>query len=1074
MNKYTLILFFTVVLIGCESNQSSQAPIHFNSLDPKITGVDFENTLTPTGDMNIIEYLYYYNGGGVGIIDINNDGLDDLFFTGNQTPDKLYLNLGGMKFKDISSSAGIESTQSWSTGVTVADVNNDGFQDLFISKVSNYKSLEETHHLLYLNNGDQTFSEQSAKVGLAISRFGTQASFFDYDNDGDLDLYVLNHSIHTPRNYGHANQRSKQDPFAGDLLFENLLDEGRLEFVNVTEKAGIYSSSLGYGLGLATVDLNMDGFIDIYVGNDFHENDYIYLNNGNKTFREVSNSAINHSSRFTMGLDAADIDNDGLTDVFSLDMMPNDPDIFMKSGGEDSDKVAQIKESFGYHPQFARNHLQLNNGNETFRETAMVSNLHATDWSWSVLLQDFDNDGLSDIFISNGIYKRPNDLDFINYESDVDLTKFSEKDQDELELEFIKVMPSIRIPNVVFKNKGGYQFDRYTFEAGLDESYSNGAAYSDLDNDGDLDLIINNINEPASILENTNQENNYLRVQFDPQLNSMGAKVYAYKGAKTWYREVTATRGFESASTQKIHFGLGTVQELDSLKVVWLDQKTTTLNNISVNQDLVIDRKMDTAFRSKNFDPTNFIIEPFDFIHKENSFNDYDKEPLMPERLSIEGPALERADFDGDGLDDLFIGGGKYQASRLFIQQPNGSYKAKKLKIFELDAIHEDEDAEAFDFDNDGDLDLYVLSGGNEYVEGVLHTTDRMYINNGKGEFMKFPAALPAYNGGTIAAGDYDGDGFEDLFLGSRSVPGGYGLSPFSFILKNTQKGSFEKTAQARLGMITDSQWADLNNDGLLDLVYVGDWMPVSVLINIGDGKFNNQTEEFGLSNTQGMWNCVKVADVDQNGTLDIIAGNAGLNLKWKASEEHPIQLYLDDYDENTFLDPIIFYDFFGENVPFASKDKLISQIPALKKYFVRYHDFVKAKDIHTLTGKDTILQTKVIKELRSMIFLNENNTSFTAIPLPIEAQLSSIEDMYYDKDELYYVGNYSGYVTELGPSKSNTGGVLSKFKNGNFTQNTSLGLAPDLEGRKIDKISEDTFIVLTNNDQAYTITKKN
>jgi len=409
MNKYTLILFFTVVLIGCESNQSSQAPIHFNSLDPKITGVDFENTLTPTGDMNIIEYLYYYNGGGVGIIDINNDGLDDLFFTGNQTPDKLYLNLGGMKFKDISSSAGIESTQSWSTGVTVADVNNDGFQDLFISKVSNYKSLEETHHLLYLNNGDQTFSEQSAKVGLAISRFGTQASFFDYDNDGDLDLYVLNHSIHTPRNYGHANQRSKQDPFAGDLLFENLLDEGRLEFVNVTEKAGIYSSSLGYGLGLATVDLNMDGFIDIYVGNDFHENDYIYLNNGNKTFREVSNSAINHSSRFTMGLDAADIDNDGLTDVFSLDMMPNDPDIFMKSGGEDSDKVAQIKESFGYHPQFARNHLQLNNGNETFRETAMVSNLHATDWSWSVLLQDFDNDGLSDIFISNGIYKRPND-----------------------------------------------------------------------------------------------------------------------------------------------------------------------------------------------------------------------------------------------------------------------------------------------------------------------------------------------------------------------------------------------------------------------------------------------------------------------------------------------------------------------------------------------------------------------------------------------------------------------------------------------------------------------------------------
>lgn len=1076
MKHYSLLLILAVFFVSCENNSTEKAPIYFNSLDATKTGVDFVNTLTPDGDMNIIEYLYYYNGGGVGIIDINNDGLDDLFFTGNQTPDRLYLNQGDMKFKDISTTAGIGTEESWSSGVTIADINNDGLQDIYVSKVSNYKSLKEAHHLLYINNGDMTFSERSTEVGLALSRYGTQASFFDYDNDGDLDVYILNHSIHTPRNYGRSSVRSKTDELAGDLLLENKLNEGQLQFVDVTQSAGIYSSSLGYGLGLTTTDLNMDGYIDIYVGNDFHENDYIYINNGDKTFKEVSTTALSHSSRFSMGLDAADINNDGLTDLFTLDMMPNDADIFLKSGGEDSDKVSQIKESYGYHPQFARNHLQLNSGDESFKEIAMVADLHATDWSWSVLIQDYDNDGQSDIFISNGIYKRPNDLDFINYESDVDLSKYSKEEQDELEMEFIKVMPSLKISNVVFKNLGDYQFERYTSEAGLSESYSNGAAYSDLDNDGDLDLVINNINEPASILENTSAVKNYLTISFnaEQQFNPMGTKVYAYKDGQQWYRELTTTRGFESSSSQNLHFGIGAAVELDSIKVLWTDHTEQVLKNIKANQHLVLNKENTHISADLVSNDLDYTVEVFPFTHKENNFLDYEKEPLMPERLSIEGPALEYADFDGDGLKDLYLGGGKYQAAALFIQQKDGTFIDKKLDLFEKDAIHEDEDAEAFDFDKDGDLDLYVVSGGNEYVEGVLHTTDRMYINNGRGEFMKYPSALPSYNGGTIAAGDYDGDGYDDLFLGTRSVPGGYGLSPYSFILRNTQKANFEKAAQARLGMITDSEWADLNNDGLLDLVYVGDWIPVTVLINIGDGKFDNQTEEFGLSDTQGMWNCVSVADVDQNGTMDIIAGNAGLNLKWKASKENPIQLYLDDYDENTYLDPIIFYNFFGSNVPFASKDKLISQIPALKKYFVRYSDFVKAKDIHTLTGKDSIMQTKVIKELRSMVFLNENNNKFNPQPLPMEAQLSSIEDVYYDNGELYYVGNYSGYVTELGPSKSNVGGVLSNFKNTNFMQNKSLGLPSHLEGRKIEKISENTFIILTNNDSAYTISKKN
>ncbi len=1074
MKKILHIVFVASLLISC-SNSTERAPIFFKSLDAATTGINFSNTLIPNGDLNIIEYLYYYNGAGVGIGDINNDGFDDVFLTGNQSPDKLYLNQGGMKFKDITSSAGIDDSKGWSNGVTLADVNNDGFIDVFVSKVSGYQGLEG-HHLLYLNNGDETFTESASQVGLDFKGFGTQASFFDYDKDGDLDVYLLNHTIHTPRNYGSSNVRKNTDDKAGDRLLENKLESGQLVFEDVTEQAGIYSSSLGYGLGLSTIDINEDGNVDIYVGNDFHENDYIYLNQGDKTFKEVSKSYFGHTSRYTMGLDAADMNNDGKVDIFSLDMMPNDADIFMKSGGEDSDKVSQIKESYGYNPQFSRNHFQLNNGNGAFRDVALITNTHATDWSWSVLLEDYDNDGLSDIFISNGIYRRPNDLDFINYESDLNFDKLDKKQQDELELQFVDMMPTLKISNVVFRNSGDLTFDRYTKEAGLSESYSNGAAYSDLDNDGDLDIIINNIDSPVTVLENqSNASNAYLNIRLNnPNGAELGTKVYAHSGGKTWFRELTATRGFESSSSQQLHFGLGANTQIDSLKVVWLDGKEQRLTNVATNQKITINNENTSNFIANSKPSSNYSIEEFPFLHIENHFLDYEKEPLMPERLSIEGPAYAKADFNGDGLDDLYLGGAEYQAASLFIQNPDKTFSKKILELFTADAIYEDVDATAFDFDNDGDMDLYVTSGGNEYVEGDMHFTDRMYINNGKAEFMSYPSQLPAYNGGSVSAADFDGDGFDDLFIGSRSVPSGYGLSPFGFILKNTQKANFQSIAQARMGMITDSEWADLNGDGLLDLIYVGDWMPITVLINSKEGTFHNKTVEYGLENTSGLWNCVSVGDVNKDGKLDIIAGNTGLNFKWKASVEHPVTIYLDDFDENTYLDPIIFYNFFGENVPFASKDKLTAQIPALKKYFVRYDDFAKAKSIKVLTGKEEVMQTKDIKELRSMLFINRNNESFVGTPLPIEAQMSSVEDIYLDGGDLYYVGNYSGYVTELGPSVENSGGVFSNFKNGNFTSHEFLPLPTPFEGRVIDKLEENKYLVLSNNDRAYIINKIN
>ncbi len=1053
-------------------SDSDEIYIKLESLGSELTGINFNNKLESKPDLNIIEYLYYYNGGGVGILDVNNDGLDDIFFSGNEVGDELYLNEGDMKFKNITQSAGINSENNWSTGVAIADVNNDGLVDIYVSTVSDYKNLEG-HNRLYINNGDLTFTETSKETGLDFVGFGTQASFFDYDNDGDLDVYLLNHSIHTPRNYGRANKRFEKDLKSGDRMYENLLNEGNFKFVEVTEKSGIYSSSLGYGLAISTIDVNQDGYTDIYVGNDFHENDYLYLNNGDKTFSEVSKEKISHTSRFTMGVDISDINGDLIQDIFTLDMMPFKSDIFMKSGGEDSDKVSQIKKDYGYNEQLARNHMQLGTNEGIFKEVALITNTYATDWSWSVLIEDFDNDADNDIFISNGIYKRPNDLDFINFQSNILYENYREE-ENRLERDLIDQMPMLKIPNILFSQKSDYNFEMLGESIGIPPTYSNGSAVSDLDNDGDLDIVSNNINDKAQILENKSENLKKSFIQFNIKNNngspSLGTKIIAYTGNKKMIKEITGSRGYASSSSTRVHFGLANYKKVDSIEIKWINGITNKYYDLGVNQI----HEFYPNIENVNLNTSNLLtvseIEEFNYKHIENNYLDYEREPLMPERLSIEGPAYVGSDFNGDGIKDIFIGGAKLQSPELLIQNIDGSFKKIKNIVFEQDSQFEDIDAEAFDFDQDGDMDIYVMSGGNEYVDGDINLMDRLYINNGNGLFNKFPANLPSTNGGSISSADFNKDGYSDLFIGSRSIPGGYGLSPISVIVKSSPETDsyFEVVAQSPLGMITDSKYTDINNDNILDIVVVGDWMPITILIGEGDNKFSNQTTMYGLANTSGFWNTIEIADLNNDGKKDIIAGNSGLNHKLKASIENPVKIYLDDFDENTSLDPIIFYNFFGEPVPFASRDKLVNSLPYLKKKFLKYNDFIKAKNIELLTEKDEIFETKSIYEMRSMAFIQNEENIFTPSPLPSPLQLSSIEDFYIDGNKIYYVGNYTGNVSELGPSLSNSGGVLTGFDGYNYDSHKSLGLPINYEARHIDKINKNSLLIIGNNNRAY------
>lgn len=952
-----LLLLLSLVFPSCKR----PSPL-FSLLEPDKTGVRFENSV-PINDsaFNILDYIYYFNGGGVATGDVNNDGLVDLFFTSNLGSNKLYLNKGNFVFQDITLKAGVQGSSNWKTGVTMADVNADGLLDIYVCAVGDFKSRKGRNEL-YINKGNLVFTESAASYGLAVTGFCTQASFFDYDKDGDLDLFLACHSVHSAESFKNAAARTGSSPQSGDKLFINEEKEGAAYFREVTREAGIYNSALGYGLNVIIGDFNNDNWDDIYVSNDFHENDYYYLNNRNGTFCEMNDKAFGHESRFSMGSDAADFNNDGWPDIVTMDMLPMDEKVLKSSASDDPFDIYKYKMSFGYHTQYSRNCLHLNvGGGLYFSEIGLYSGIESTDWSWCPLAADFDNDGIKDLFVTNGIVKRPNDLDYVKFATDSSIFPLLQqgKTADRMAIE---KMPSGKLANYMFQGRQDMRFTDKSQEWGLDEpALSNGAAYADLDNDGDLDLVINNINSPATIYKNNSREKNGQHF-LDVQLTGTGYNTFCY-GAKVVIKNrgglqlnyLTGSRGFLSASTQIIHFGLGRETNVDTLEVIWPSGKMRQLLHVLADQRLVL--KEDAGDGKDVFlpagspgtgralfrDVTN--EKGIAWKHQENNFVDFNVQALLPHMVSTQGPRIAVADINRDGLDDFFVCGARDQPGAVFIQKTDGTFRQEPEEVFAADAICEDVNAVFFDANGDGHPDLYVVSGGNEFWGEEKALQDRLYINDGSGKLTR-SGGLPLFfgNKSVAVAADLDKDGDQDLFVGGRSVARSYGTTPRSYILINDGKGNFSIASDniapglAKIGMVTDAAWTDKNRDGWPDLVIVGEWMPITIFMN-NKGRLADRTVAEGLDKTSGLWQSVKTEDIDGNGFPDLLVGNWGENSKLKASPDHPLELYVGDIDGNGSADQILCVAKEGRNYPFSGKEDLEKQFPFIRKQFEGYSE---------------------------------------------------------------------------------------------------------------------------------------
>jgi len=1033
------ILFIADILIfvGCNSHETTL----FTSLSSSKTGIHFSNTLEKKPMLNILYYLYYYNGGGVGVGDVNNDGLVDIYFAANSKGhNKLYLNKGNFQFEDITEKAKVAGTADWCTGVTMADVNSDGYLDIYVSTVSGKYGLTG-HNELFINNKDNTFTERSEEYGLNTSCYTTQTAFFDYDHDGDLDCYILNQSHHPHQNIVDTNKRREFDSSSGDRLYRNDLNTAAKKFTNVSAQAGIYQSSLGYGLGLAIADINNDGWDDIYVGNDFHENDYYYVNNGNGTFTESGAQHFRHYSRFSMGNDVADYNNDGQLDLITVDMLPPDEKTLKTYGSDENPDIYKVKlELRGYQNQYSRNCLQRNNGNGvSFSETALQSGVAATDWSWSPLFADLDNDGNKDLFISSGIEKRPVDLDFIRF---ADVRKSQGLDAtDKYDDETIAAMPDGSTHPFLFKGDGNLSFKDVSDSWGTQKlkGCSNGASYADLDNDGDLDLVINCLNAPALILQNNSPKKNFISISFKgDSLNTMsvGCKAYVYTNSKMQYQEVMPVRGFMSSSTYQLHFGLDTLNHVDSILLVWPNQKYQLMKKPAINKEFVAnksDAQLDFVY-SNFFPQKEELMKDIsaqvncNWSHKENDFLDYNSQYLIPHGISTRGPKIAVADVNKDGLDDFYACGAKFQPGAMMIQQKDGTFKESDTALFNMFAISEDVDAVFFDANGDSFPDLFVTTGGNEIPANELALMDRLYLNDGTGHFTKEHNAMSVVyeNKSCVTVADIDNDGDQDIFIGNMASPAKYGMPTTSYLYINDGKAHFTKAGDNiiplyQFGMVTAASFTDIDNDGWKDLVVTGEWMPMKIFKN-NKGKFS----EVDIPASTGLWQSLYVTDVNGDGFPDILAGNWGWNNKFWSGKNGPLKLYVKDFDNNGSTEQILAYTIDGKEYPFLAKDELERALPVLKKAYLKYHD-VAGKTVqyifYDLFKNYTELKAEV---LGNSCFINDGKGNFKRIDLPQELQFAPIfsfanfdskTNTFLASGNFYNVIPYEGRYDALQPS---------------------------------------------------------
>ena len=1089
--RFVFAYGIAVLLLASMSCSSPDQPIGFTKIPANKSGIDFANTLQETHSYNYFTYPYMYLGGGVAIGDINNDGLEDIFFSGNMVENKLYLNLGDFQFEDITVSAGIQGDDRWYSGVTFVDINADGFVDLYCSVNGKFGP---HNNELYVNNGDNTFTEKAAEYGIDCPNISMQSTFFDYDMDGDLDLYVANYpptSFVAPVEYYHY-MLENHPKYDSDILLRN--DGGK--FTDVTEEAGL--RNFGLSLGVVTSDINNDGYPDIFVSNDFNAPDFLYLNNQDGTFTDITDTSLQQISFFGMGADISDYNNDGLVDIFQLDMSAEDN--FRSKANMSAMNPAAFYSSvdLGLNHQYMYNSLQLNQGSlegeiPMFSNVSRLAGVASTDWSWAGLVADFDNDGWKDIFVTNGVRRDVNNKDF--YAEHREFFDKMEKDsayqgkEEQVRLKnYLDKLPSQKLPNYMFQNQRDLTFKKVADAWGLnEETFSNGVAFSDLDNDGDLDLVVNNLEDIASIYRNESN-NNFLTctIEGDGKVLCQGTRLFLYTRDGCQMQEYNQVRGYLSSVTPRLHFGLGEAEAIDSLVVHWVDGQKSVLTDVEPNQFLELSyNTLSRKTQEKEAKAGNrlFTRRPLknSFKHQENNFNDFEIEVLLPHKNSTWGPCLAVGDLNGDGLDDYVAGGAIGQVSEVYLQTSQGDFELLEIPDFIKDRYHEDLGIELLDADGDDDLDIYIVSGGNELPAGSPAYEDRLYINQGNGAFSRAHDALPKVHvsGLAVSACDYDQDGDVDLFVGGRLVPRNYPKPAASYILKNesTDEVRFERVQPAgwdTMGLVTDAKWIDFDSDGWQDLVLVGEWMPITFLKN-NQGAFENVTEDLLPGNTRGWWYSVAEGDFDGDGDVDLIAGNLGKNYKYKASRENPFKIYLNDFDRNLTGDIVLSYEVGDTEYPVRGRQCSSEQMPAIKMKFKDYNSFASAtlKQIYTTE----MLENSLSYEVHSFasVYLENVDGKYSIRPLPNEAQISSINKMLvkdFNQDghlDVVAMGNLYNAEVETPRNDASFGWYLAGDGKGNFTSVTmdksGLMVVGDVRGLEFIGVGGKSHMLVARND---------